>query len=106
MLDAQQFREASQIMWSLLKVLPLDEAKSLIREYFSKIYQLETRSNDDESTLVLTIMAVHQDFVDRGICDISKEDHRCLLIELSDGKVSAGKLSGGGYCVDKFKFLP
>ena len=40
-------------------------------------------------------MAVHQDFVDRGICDISKEDHQCLLRELSDGKVSANE-----YCHD------
>jgi hypothetical protein len=101
MLDAQQFWEASHIMWSLLKVIPLDEAKPLIREYFSKVYQPETWSNAVEVELASTIIAVHRDFVDRGICDISKEDHQCLLIELSDGKVSANKLS-----VNKYRYYP
>ena len=100
MLDVKQFWEAHRILQSLLEVIPLDEAKSLIREYFSKVHQLETQSNEVKVALASTIEAVHRDFVDRGICDISKEDHQCLLIELSNGKVSANK-----YCYNDLERL-
>ncbi|KAN0070758.1 hypothetical protein V8E54_010923, partial [Elaphomyces granulatus] len=67
MLDAKQFWEAHRILQLLLEVVPLnvvplDEAKSLVREYFRKVHQLETQSNAVEVALAATIEDVYRNF--------------------------------------------
>ncbi|OXV06025.1 hypothetical protein Egran_06207, partial [Elaphomyces granulatus] len=80
MLDAnfaKHFWKAHRILQYLLEVVPLDEAKSLVQEYFSNVRRLKTQSdlelktqNDLEVAVVSTTEIVRRNFVDRGIkCD-------------------------------------